>query len=312
MAVLAICVFWSVAIIQYRSHISRQEDLSSSAVYKVSSEFPHANLLSNQLCLTVHNRPPPLPYDITKVADVTLASKDCREVTVTTVERVVSQDSKLGHNYMFYWLSGTQLAFNAIINVSSVMSVLLYDNKQSYDWCTSHFRNNDYVMDWTLRLGEYCGLVTQLGLMSCNFEYNITRSGYYYICMDNTIENNLQYNLSISSVVYNITPSSTPLQCTPNVECCLPFHSIFEELRSPNCLFVTTKPLDPAYTGIVLSDVEIRVDQRLDVIWYCVFCLVPLLTLLGCALLLCRMTGRKAKDPNLFSKGCVLHCKIYS
>ena len=314
MIIAAIGIFWLVEIIEYRSHISRNKDLSSSAVYELTSDFPRANLYSNQLCLTVRGHALPTIFDINKVAYVTLSSEDCQLVSVVAKDEVVSQDSAFGHNYMFYWLNGTYILFRATVNITSTLTVYLYDSKLSFDLCSDHISNDDWLEIWTFDFSKHhsCVLISSLGVMSCEFQFNVTSSGYYYLCMDSTVENGLLYNLTISSIQYDTSQRRTAVQCFPDQECCLSFLSVFEEVSNPTCMFVSTVPLIPTYTGIVLSDVEIRVDQRLSVIWYCVICLVPLLAVLGCGSLLCRITSRKVKNQNVFSRGCVLYCNIYS
>lgn len=214
---------------------------------------------------------------------------------------------------MFYWLSGTTLSFSAEVNGSSVMSVFLLESKRSFDLCTNHITPDmdDYLKMWVFNLSN-CFLDARTGFMMCKFEYKATKSGYYYICMNTTIEYNLQFNISISTIAYNTSKSKMAMECIPSEECCLPFGSVFREFYHPTCMYITTTPLQPSFSGIKLADISVRVDQRLEVIWYCVAAFIPLLLALVAAILLCRATCCKVRNPDINGRGCILYCNIYN
>ena len=244
---------------------------------------------------------------------MSLLSEDCDAVTVSTNNESVSQDSIFGHNYMFYWLSGTAMSFFAKVNGSSTMSVFLLDSMRSFDLCTNHITPGpeDYKKMWAFNFSN-CGLIPETGLMECRFHYEVTKSGYYFICINSTIENDLMFNISISSVAYNTSNSKVAVECMPSEECCVPFDSIFVELYRPTCMFVTTEPLSSAYSGIKLTEISVRVEQRLEVIWYCITALVPVLLIFVGTILLCKTTSRKVKTPDLNGRGCIINCKVYN
>lgn len=248
---IGIALFWAFKIIQYRSHISKRQDLSSSAVYNVTSDFPLSNIFSNRLCLDTQDTHAK-KYTVNKLAYMSLAGEDCDTVTASTYNETVSQDSIFGHNYMFYWLSGTTLSFSAEVNGSSVMSVFLLESKRSFDLCTNHITPDmdDYLKMWVFNLSN-CFLDARTGFMMCKFEYKATKSGYYYICMNTTIEYNLQFNISISTIAYNTSKSKMAMECIPSEECCLPFGSVFREFYHPTCMYITTTPLQPSFSGII-------------------------------------------------------------
>lgn len=308
---ISIAMFWAIEIIKYRSHIIKNQDLSSSAVYNVTSDFPLGNVFSNKLCLNMQETHSEIT--VNKLAYVSLASEDCDTVTVSTYNETVSQDSIFGHNYMFYWLSGTTVSFFAEVNGSSVMSVFLLESKRSFDLCTNHITPSpdEYLKMWVFNLSN-CYLVTRTGYMECHFHYKATKSAYYYICVNSTIEYDLQFNISISSLAYNTSKSEMAIECTPSEECCLPFNSVFRELYQPTCMFVTTTPLSPTFSGIKLTEISVRVDQRLEVVWYCVAAFLPLLLVLVATTLLCKATSCKAKNPDINGRQCVLYCSVYN
>lgn len=314
---IVIGVFWSVQVIKYRSQISTRQDLSTSAVYELTSDFPLGHIYSNQLCLTVHDHVPTTTLYVNKIAYVTLKSEECESVSVFKQEVTVTQDdAAFSYNYMFYWLNNTILNFQADAGISSRVSIILLDNKESFDWCTNHILPSDYVMKWNFDFNDVnssCSLVPSTGRMVCLFYYALTKSGYYYLCVNSTIQYDLRYNLSISTSQYNTSLSRMAVQCTPERECCLDFQDLFSELSHPTCMFVSTTPLAPAYSWLRLSDVEVRVDQRLSVLMYCGVACLPVLLMLGCVLLLCSLTSCKVKNPSsTITRGCVLHCNIYS
>lgn len=280
-------------------------------MYNVTADFPHSNIFSNRLCLGVQDTHS-MTFRVNKLVYVSLTSEECESVSASAYNQTVSQNSVLGHSYMFYWLNGTSLSFRAEVNGSSVMSVFLMQNKRSFDLCMNHFTPEDYLKAWVFNISN-CNVVASTGLMACDFRYDVKVSGYYYVCVNSTIEYNLQYNISMSALVYNTSRSRMAVQCTSSEECCLPFEDVFTELYRPTCMFVITTPLSPSFTGIRLTDIlHVRVDQRLSVIWYCIAAFFPLLLVLVCILLLCKLTSRRAKDSNVSDRGCVLYCNVYS
>ena len=308
--VAGIAIFWSIQLIKYRPDILKKEDLSSSAVYNITSSFPdQINIYSSQLCLSIsdsHSK----KYYVGKVAYVSLASEDCGSVAVSPYNQTVRQNMLFGHNYMFYWLKGTNVSFRAEVNGSTVMSVFLLNNKDSFNLCLDHIIPDQYLTMWAFNMSN-CYLVTSTGLMICRFNFEVASSGYYYICLSSTVEYHLQYNFSIASFTYNTSKSRTAIECVASKECCLPFRDTFSELSHPTCMFVTTRPVSPAFAGVRLTDISVRVDQRSSAVWYCLFALVPLLLLLILTILLCRWTRRKVQHPEINRKGCVIYCYMY-
>lgn len=311
---ISIALFWASEIIKYRSHIIQEQDLSTSAIYNITSDFPLSNIFSNKLCLDTQDTHAN-KYTVNKLAYVSLASADCEAVTLSVYNETVSQDSIFGHNYMFYWLGGTNMSFSAEVNGSSTMSVFLMESKRSFDLCTNHITPDpdEYLKMWVFNLSNRnCYLDAETGFMMCKFDYKATESGYYYICVNSTIEYDLQFNISMSSVEYNTSNSKMEVECTPSDECCLPFESVFRELYRPTCMFVKTTPLDPSFSGIKLTGISIHVDQRLVVVWYCVAAFFSLLLLLIAAILLCKATSCKVKHPDINGRGCILYCNMYN
>jgi hypothetical protein len=309
--VVGIAMYWAIEVIKYRSHIMESQDLSSSAVYNITSDFPLSNIFSTSLCLNSQDAHVK-KYTVDKLAHISLAVEDCETVIASTYNESVTEDSVFGHNYMFYWLSGTTVSFDAVVNGSSTMSVFLLESKRSFDLCTNHITPSpdDYLKMWAFNLSN-CFL-TATGYMECRFQYETERSGYFYICVNSTIEYDLQFNISITSIEYNISKSRTVTDCVPDKECCLPFKNIFKELYHPTCVFVNTTPLSPSFRGIKLTEITVRVDQRLDVFWYCLAALFPLLLVLVVTIIFCKATRRKFKNPDINGRGCIMYCNIYS
>ena len=184
------------------------------------------------------------------IASNKLSSEDCDSVFISPKNETVSQNSILGHNYMFYWLHGT-----------SFVSVFLLNDRRSFDLWMNCITSEKFLKKWVFNISN-CGIVRDTGLMRCCFEYTVLNSGYYYICVNSTIFYKLQFNISISSLVYNTSRSTTALQCIENQECCLPFGNIVKELHRPTCIFVSTL-LVLGYQGISL-----HVEQQFSIFWY--------------------------------------------
>lgn len=308
-ATLGTAFFWYIEIFKLRPQTSETVDLTTSAVYNVTSDFPLSNIFSSHLCLSF-KKSSSKKYHVDSVAYVTLASETCNLVTTYTKNETVYQDSALEYEkYMFYWLNGTSFSFHAYVNGSSLVSVYLLNDRNAASLCSNHLKPENIVNEWSFNLSN-CDL-TYSGLMGCSFSHIIDTSDTYYICVNSTIYAGLSYNISISSTTYNTSASSTALRCTWDKDCCLPFGDLITELDSPTCMFVTTSPLNPAYIGMELVDVHVRVDQRLWVIWNCFFLLAVLFLLLFVTLLFCQLTRYKVKHPDFDPRGCVVQCSVY-
>ena len=308
--VLGFAFFWLIQIVSDRSQVSKQVDLSSSAVVNVTSEFPPlTNLYSNKLCLDLKETFSTHLY-VNKVAYVSLASEDCDSVFISPKNETVSQNSILGHNYMFYWLHGTSFVFIAEFNGTSTMSVFLLNDKRSFDLCMNRITPDKFLKKWVFNISN-CGIVRDTGLMRCRFEYTVLNSGYYYICVNSTILYKLQFNISISSLVYNTSRSTTALKCIENQECCLPFGNIVKELHRPTCMFVSTSPLTPDTAGIRMSGISLRVEQRFSVFWYSMVIFLVLISAFFLTVLFYWMTRYKVKNPSVYMRGCILQFNLY-
>ena len=290
--------------------MSKSVDLSTSEVYDLTSEFPLSNYYSNHLCLSL-NESHSMRFTDEKIASVYLTSEDCNSVSLTTQNETISQrNSILGHNYMFYWLKGTTFSVVVEVNGTSLVTLFLLKSERSFDLCINRLHPEDYLMAWLFSV-QNCSIITDTGFMRCRFEYTVQNSGYYYICVNSTILNNLRYNFSISSLVYDQSKSESALECTISEKCCISFKNIFRELHSPTCVFVTTSPLGPTFTGIRLSDISLYVDQRYSVIGYCVVAFIPLATALFLTILFYKVINRKFKNPDAYTKGCTLQCYLF-
>lgn len=302
-------VLWYVEIFKFRPQISETVDLTTSAVYNVTSDFPLSNIFSSHLCLSF-KKSSSKKYHMNSVAYVTLVSETCNLVTLSTKNETIYQNSVLEYDsFMFYWLNGTSFSFTAFVNGSSLVSVYLLNNKNAVSLCSNHLTPESIVKEWALDLSN-C-VMTYSGLMHCFFNHVINVSDTYYICVNSTIYTGLSYNISISSTTYNTSASKTALECTWDEDCCLPFGDLIAELHNPTCMFVTTSPLNPAYIGMELIDVHLRVDQRLSVIWFCCILLLFLFLLLLMTFLCCQLTRYKVKHPDFDPRGCTVQCNVY-
>lgn len=324
MAICSFAIFWSVKIINYRSQVAKEIDLSSSVVYDVTSDFSHGHLYSTQLCLNLtgshsigaHSA----NYYVDKVAYVSLASEDCDSVLISTKNETISQNSIVGSNYMFYWLNGSAVKFHVemdIIDNSSVVTLLLLNDKAAFDLCLYDLTPDEHIVAiWTFNLNtSNCVIVAGKGWILCDFDYSVSVSEWYYVCINRTTRNinSFYYNLTLSSLIYDLSSSTAALQCTKSGECCLPFKDIFSEIYNPTCIYISTTPISPAFTGIRLTDISVYVDQRLTLFWYCIALLGPLLLILMLTLSFCRMTHRiKERDSCYTGRRCVLQCNLYS
>ena len=277
----------------------------------MTSSFPEwSNVYSSQLCLSIsdsHSK----KYYVNKVAYVSLASENCQSVTVSPFNQTVSQNFLFGHNYMFYWLTGTNVSFQAEVNGTTVMSIFILDNKDSFNLCLDHIIPDQYLSMWVFNISN-CALVVPTGLMECKFEYEVTSSGYFYICVNSTVLYHLEYNFSIVSHTYNTSKRSRAIECVASEECCLPFSSALREMSQPTCMFVTTRPVSPEFTGIRLTDITVCVDQRSTIVWYCLGVLASLILMLLGTIWLCRVTRRKVRHPEVSQRGCMVYCSVYS
>ena len=308
---ITVCVglFWGWQLFHYRSHISKTVDLATSGAYNVMAEFPRSNVYGSNLCISFEKTPE--TFDITKLAYVTLVSKSCREMATAQRNEVIQHSSLLQYNsYMFHWLQGTTFWVDITVNGSSLVSIYLLDDRASENFCSNHLKPDNVVMKWMFDFSS-CNLNYAKGYMNCHFNYEINKTSTYYLCINTTIDVDLSYNITISSVVYNTSASKTSLECVQGDSCCLPFDDLLSEIFHPTCMFISTQPLSPAFIGMELVNVNLEVGQRLSVFWYCSIALVVLIFILVSSLCLCRLTQYRVNHPDFNPRECTIHCSLY-